>query len=114
MASEEETLQKVILTRLLRLNAIVQGLVTGLIAGLAIFAATNWLLITAAEGEIVGPHLSLLGQFFVGYDVSLRGSLIGLAYGFSAGFSIGYLATVIYNHIVARKERSLIPRPSVH
>jgi NhaP-type Na+/H+ or K+/H+ antiporter len=105
MADDEKSLEKVVLTRLLRLNAIVQGVVTGIIVGLVIFIATNWLLIKAEEGEVVGPHLSLLGQFFIGYDVSFVGSLIGLAYGFISGFIIGYLLARIYNWTIDLRQR---------
>ena len=105
MADDEKTLEKVVLTRLLRLNATVQGVVTGIIVGLVIFIATNWLLIKAEEGEVVGPHLSLLGQFFIGYDVSFVGSLIGFAYGFLSGFLIGYFLARIYNWSVDFRQR---------
>ena len=105
MADDEKTLEKVVLTRLLRLNATVQGVVTGIIVGLVIFIATNWLLIKAEEGEVVGPHLSLLGQFFIGYEVSFVGSLIGFAYGFLSGFLIGYFLARIYNWSVDFRQR---------
>ena len=105
MADDERTLEKVVLTRLLRLNATVQGVVTGIIVGLVIFIATNWLLIKAEEGEVVGPHLSLLGQFFIGYEVSFVGSLIGFAYGFLSGFLIGYFLARIYNWSVDFRQR---------
>ena len=105
MVDDQNALEKVVLTRLLRLNATVQGVVTGIIVGLGIFIATNWLLLKAEEGEIVGPHLSLLGQFFLGYDVSFVGSLIGLAYGFVSGFIIGYLLAAIYNWTVDLQQR---------
>lgn len=108
MASNEKTLEKVVLARLLRLNATVQGIVTGIIAGLAIFVATNWLLITAEEGEVVGPHLALLGQFLVGYEVSVSGSLIGFAYAFVAGFFVGYAVTTMYNYLVGCKEKARV------
>ena len=105
MADDEKALEKVVLTRLLSLNATVQGVVTGIIVGLGIFIATNWLLIKAEEGEVVGPHLSLLGQFFIGYDVSFVGSLIGFAYGFLSGFLIGYFLARIYNWSVDFRQR---------
>jgi hypothetical protein len=72
--------------------------------GLAIFVATNWLLLMG--GEVVGPHLALLGQFFIGYRVTFAGSLIGFAYGFGVGFMIGYIMARMYNWIVDLKERS--------
>jgi hypothetical protein len=105
MTNEEKTLEKVVLTRLLRLNATVQGVVTGIIAGLGIFIATNWLLLKAKEGEVVGPHLSLLGQFFIGYEVSFLGSLLGFAYAFVSGFIIGYFLATIYNWTVDFRQR---------
>jgi hypothetical protein len=98
MTNDENDLEKVVLTRLLRLNATVQGFVTGTIAGLVIFIATNWLILKG--GYVVGPHLSLLGQFFIGYEVTFVGSLIGFAYGFGCGFIGGYLVARMYNWIV--------------
>jgi hypothetical protein len=100
---DQKDLEKVVLTRILRLNATVQGVVTGLVAGLAVFIATNWLVLKG--GDVVGPHLSLLGQFFIGYRVTFVGSLIGFAYGFVGGFVIGYGVTSMYNYIVGIKER---------
>ena len=66
MVGDEKDLEKLVLTRLLRLNAKVQGLVPGIVAGLGIFGATNRLILTSGDGDVVGPHLSLLGQFFLG------------------------------------------------
>ena len=97
MTNDENDLEKVVLTRLLRLNATVQGFVTGTIAGLVVFIATNWLVLKG--GYIVGPHLSLLNQFFIGYEVTFVGSLIGFAYGFGCGFIGGYLVARMYNWI---------------
>ncbi len=95
MSKNEPTLEKIIMTRLTRLNALVSGLVTGVIFGLIIFIATNWLLLKG--GDPVGPHLALLGQFFLGYTVSFWGSLVGLLYGFVTGFILGYAVAVLYN-----------------
>ena len=104
------TLEQVVLTRLLRLNATVQGLVAGIVAGLAIFIATNWLILKGGhigpEGNpIVGPHLSLLSQFFVGYRVTFLGSIIGFVYAFVLGFITGYGIAVIYNWFVDLREK---------
>lgn len=95
MAKEEPTLEKIVMTRLTRLNAGVSGLVTGMILGLVIFVATNWLLLKG--GETVGPHLALLGQFFLGYTVSFLGSVVGFLYGFVTGFIVGYMVAFLYN-----------------
>jgi len=60
----ERKLEDVVLTRVLRLNATIQELVMGLMLGLAIFVATDWLVLKG--GPVVGPHLSLLSQLFLG------------------------------------------------
>ncbi len=89
----------------LRFNAKIYGLVCGLISGLVIFIATNWLIIkgghVSPEGEyVVGPHLQLLSQFFIGYRISFLGSIIGFFYGFAIGTFVGTLFARIYNKIV--------------
>ena len=98
MIEREKAPEEVVLTRLQRLNATVQGVVTGIVAGFVVFIATNWLVLKG--GRVVGPHLSLLGQFFIGYRVTFVGSLIGFAYGFVYGFAGGYLVARMYNWLV--------------
>jgi hypothetical protein len=104
MADNEKTVERAVLTRLLRLNATVQGVVTGIVAGLGVFIATNWLVLKG--GDVVGPHLGLLGQFFIGYRVTFVGSLIGFAYAFVTGFVIGYFVARIYNWIADIRDRA--------
>ena len=95
VTEEEEKLFRGVLF----LNAKVLGLALGLLCGLAIFVATNWLVIKG--GKQVGPHLRLLSQYFIGYRVSFLGSFIGFAYGFAVGTISGALIGWIYNKIVA-------------
>jgi hypothetical protein len=104
MVENETALEKLVLRRLLRLNAALQGMVAGAITGLIIFIATNWLVLKG--GNVVGPHLALLGQFFIGYRVTFSGSLIGFVYGFGCGFLVAYSVARIYNWIVDLRERT--------
>ena len=99
----QKTLEEIVLTRLLRLNANVHGVVTGIVAGLGVFIATNWLVLKG--GRVVGPHLSLLSQFFMGYRVTFIGSLIGFVYAFAFGYIGGYVVARMYNWLVDIKER---------
>jgi len=89
----------VLAVHVVRLEAAVQAVSIGLLTGLAIFVATNWLVLKG--GTVVGPHLRLLGQFFVGYDVTFVGSLVGFAWGFAYGFLAGFGVSTVYNRIVA-------------
>ena len=91
--------EKNLLSGILWLNAKVLGLALGLLFGLGLFIATNWLVIKGSQP--VGPHLQLLSQYFIGYRVSFLGSLIGFAYGFGLGTLSGALIGWIYNKIVA-------------
>jgi hypothetical protein len=99
--SDEEKL----FTGVLRLNAKILGLILGLLMGSMVFLATNWLLIKGGHitptGEyVVGPHMQLLSQFFIGYRVSFLGSIIGFFYGFALGTLSGAMIGWIYNRIV--------------
>jgi len=86
---------------ILRLNDTILALVLGLMTGLLVFVATNWLVIKG--GNRVGPHLALLGQFFPGYSVSFLGSLLGLAYGSMLGAVVGWSIAWVYNRLAFRK-----------
>lgn len=92
---EKRDVEQIVTTRLLRVSAVLHGIVTGLVFGLGIFIATNWLVLKG--GRVVGPHLALLGQFFLGYRVTFAGSLIGLGYGFALGFLLGFGVACLYN-----------------
>jgi hypothetical protein len=92
----------------LRLNGSVLGLASGIAAGLALFVATNWLVLKG--GDPVGPHLSLLSQFFIGYSVTFAGSFVGMAYGFASGFVAGWLVAWVYNGVVLLKRGYLAKR----
>jgi hypothetical protein len=102
MGDDERKLEEVVLTRLLRMNATLQGVATGIVAGLVVFIATNLLVLKG--GDVVGPHLSLLGQFFIGYRVTFLGSLIGFANALVCGFAGGYFTARIYNCLADVRE----------
>jgi len=107
VVATDDKLEEIVFTRVLRLNAVVQGIVLGLLTGVVIFIATNWLVLKG--GLVVGPHLSLLNQFFIGYRVSFLGSLVGFAYGSVVGFAVGYVIAVVYNLAARARERRRTP-----
>ncbi len=102
MVAEKLQNEEKLLRGILRLNAKILGLVLGILMGLIIFIGTNWLLIKGGDmtpdGKyVVGPHLQLLSQFFIGYRVSFLGSIIGFLYGFALGTFCGSAIGWIYN-----------------
>ena len=97
MADQKRAPENIALGRVLYLNAKIHGIVTGLVAGLVLFVATNWLVIKG--GPVVGPHLGLLGEFFPGYRVTFLGSVIGFCYAFICGAIVGYSIAWLYNGI---------------
>jgi len=105
MVAEKLQNEEKLLRGILRLNAKIFGLVLGIVMGLIIFIGTNWLLIkggqmTPSGKYVVGPHLQLLSQFFIGYKVSFLGSIIGFFYGFALGTLCGSAIGWTYNKIV--------------
>jgi len=96
--------EELIRQAVLRLDGKIVGLVFGLLGALAIFVATNWLVLKG--GEVVGPHLGLLDNFFIGYSVSFVGSLVGAVYGFIVGFIGGLVVGWLYNAVVSLRRRS--------
>jgi hypothetical protein len=93
MNPEEEMMEKVVA----RLNAKLMGTVLGLLMGIGLFLATNFLILKG--GPRVGLHLGLLGQFFPGYRVTFLGSLVGFFYAFVVGYIIGAVIGAVYNKI---------------
>ena len=108
MEDTTQSSENKLFSAVLRLNAKMLGMVLGLLFGFAIFIVTNWLIIKGGHitpsGEyVVGPHLQLLSQFFIGYKVSFLGSVVGFAYGFAVGTLMGASIGWIYNKIAYLK-----------
>lgn len=90
--------------KIIKIQAGLFAIVTALVCGIAVFIATAWLLIKG--GPNIGPHLQLLGQYFIGYTVSWKGCFIGMFYGAVIGGLAGWLIVFIYNRIVDIKMHS--------
>lgn len=98
MESDEERLAQAVVM----LNHRVLSLALGIVTGVGLFVATNWLVLKG--GNTVGPHLGLLSQYFYGYRVSFAGSFVGLVYGFLVGYFAGWIISKIYNRVVSFKQ----------
>lgn len=90
--------------KIIRMNAMAMGVVLGVLAGTGLFLATNYLVLKG--GDVVGPHLALLGQIFVGYEVTFVGSLVGFAWAFFVFWAAGYAGARIYNAVAGWERRA--------
>jgi hypothetical protein len=86
------------------LQAGILAFVFAIIGGLGLFLVTAWLLVKG--GEHVGAHLSLLGQYLIGYSVTWKGSFIGLLYGTGIGGVLGWSIGRLYNLIALARQRA--------
>ena len=102
MAGDKD-LERAVRMRLRRVSALELGIATGIVAGLALFLGTNFLVLKG--GPVVGPHLALLGQFFIGYRVTFLGSLIGFAWAAVCGFVLAWTGGFVYNAVADLRER---------
>jgi len=109
--AEPAMADKVIVDAFARLDRTALGIAVGTLCGLSVFLATIVLLLRG--GEVVGPNLALLGQFFLGYTVTASGAFIGLAYGFAAGFLLGWLIGLLRNSLVSAYLLSLKTRATL-
>lgn len=87
----------------MRIQAGVLAMVCAVLGGLLLFSMTVWLLVK--DGPGAGPHLSLLGNYFIGYSVTWVGSIIGLFYGALTGGIVGWVIGAIYNLVVSVRQK---------
>jgi len=73
------------------------GIALGATAGTLIFLVTAFHLIVNPANAL---NISLLGQYFYGYEVTWRGAFAGLAWGFATGFVAGWFVAFVRNLVV--------------
>lgn len=95
MRPQQSISDEVLIRAFARMDKLAFAIAVGSVCGLAIFVATIWLIIKG--GEVVGPNLQLVGQYFIGYTVTLKGVFIGLGYSFLWGFIWGWLFAYLRN-----------------
>ena len=83
-----ETVKEALAEAFPKLDRVALGVSMGAVAGILLFLASLFLVLQG--GDVVGPRLQLLENYFPAYTVTLSGSLLGLAYGFLTGFIGGW------------------------
>jgi protoporphyrinogen oxidase len=97
-ADVAEVVQEAFTLAFPKLDRLALGLSWGVVAGLSLFIAT--LVLVLKGGDVAGPNLQLLSQYFPGYRVTAPGSILGLAYGFIYGLIGGWLFAFLRNTTV--------------
>lgn len=77
----------------MKLNKTGFAVAAGILWGATIFLATWWIIVRGGTGE----NIAKLGRFYLGYEPTPVGSIIGLIYGFINAFVGGYIFAAIYN-----------------
>lgn len=105
-------LKEAIVQTFASIDKLALGTAVGSVCGLAVFAATLWLVMQG--GEIVGPNLQLFGAYFPGYKVTLAGAFIGMGNAFVWGFIFGglfaYLRNLYFGWFVSRTTKATATR----
>ena len=95
LVHEQAVSEQVLMRVMARMDKLGFATAVGTVSGLLMCLATLWLLVRG--GDVVGPNLQLLNQYFIGYTVTFSGALIGLAHGFFWGFVWGWLVAYLRN-----------------
>lgn len=91
----EESEDTVIEVAFAKIDPLALGVAIGVVSGLGIFMASAILLLRG--GSVVGPMLSLLGNYLIGFDVTWVGAVIGLLEGGMLGFAVGAFVAGLRN-----------------
>ena len=99
---ERESVEALLRSTFARFDPVALGAALGVVGGVGLFLATVILLLQ--PGQPVGPTLSLLGNYLLGFEASWGGALLGLVEAGAGGFAIGYVVARAINLLVAWHE----------
>ena len=88
-------LNEVIDAAFAKLDPSALGFAIGMVSGLGLFLATILLLLKG--GDVVGPKLSLISHFLLGFKATWTGAFIGFIEAGAFGFTLGYLGAELRN-----------------
>jgi hypothetical protein len=82
----EESENTVIEVAFAKIDPLALGVAVGVVSGLGMLLASAVLLLKG--GPVVGSMLPLLGNYFIGFEVTWTGAVIGLFEGEILGFAV--------------------------
>lgn len=103
---EEQRFADALASVFARYDPVALGSAVGLVSGAAVFVATAVLLIRG--GEPLGPMLSLLGHYLLGFEVSWAGAILGFFEAGIGGFLFGVTLAWLINRVVDLIAESVI------
>jgi protoporphyrinogen oxidase len=95
LADSNENADALIEAAFAKLDPLALGVALGVVVGLAIFVATAVLLLKG--GPVIGPNLSLLSNYFLGFQVTWVGAFIGLVEAGAGAFVMGFTGASLRN-----------------
>ena len=93
----EEDIEDLIDVVFAKIHNVSLGLSLGIVCGVLLSGVTLLLAVRSDFG--LTSYFQLLSNYFPGYTVTTKGSLVGLVYGFLSGFIIGWLLAIIRNSV---------------
>jgi len=91
--------EKVLIRVFARMDKFAFAVAVGTVCGLMVLSATLWII--SRGGDVLNSHLRLLGQYFIGYTVTVKGGFIAFGYSFFWGFLFGWLFAYLRNLFLA-------------
>jgi protoporphyrinogen oxidase len=91
--------ERVLMRVFARMDKLAFAVAMGTVCGLLVLSATLWII--SRGGDVLNSHLRLLGQYFFGYTVTVKGGFIAFAYSFFWGFLFGWLFAYLRNLFLA-------------
>ena len=91
--------ERVLIRVFARMDKLAFAVAVGTVCGLLVLSATLWII--SRGGDVLNSHLRLLGQYFIGYTVTVKGGLIAFVYSFFWGFLFGWLFAYLRNLFLA-------------
>jgi hypothetical protein len=91
--------ERVLIRAFARMDKLAFAFAVGTVCGLLVLSATLWII--SRGGDVQNSHLRLLGQYFIGYTVTVKGGLIAFVYSFFWGFLFGWLFAYLRNLFLA-------------
>lgn len=90
---------QVIFRAFAKVDSVALGLSFGTVLGLSLFFVTIFLILK--DDWQANQFFVRINQYFIGYSLTLFGSILGLFYGFLFGFIIGWIGAFLRNVITS-------------